>query len=225
MIERDYIMRMISMLATFLARALLMKRARDFPHALTELDQAGRTLVGVDSQMVALLSAEQLMSLFGSDTSLALPKAYVLGVLLQEQAEVLRQTAAVDEARRVLQKALHLLTATYLDARGPIDEAHPRQIQDAIRDAGDGPLPPPLLVLLVRYWTMAGRFDRAENVLFELLELDVSSVTFAESFYRGLLAKSDADLEAGCLPRAEIETGLMELVQYRSVRRDFTSDQ
>jgi len=211
MIHSDYIMRMVSMLASFLARILAHKGSRTFPIALTEIDQAGRTLVGMDRAMMRLFNADQLMGLFGSDQSVAVPKAYVLGVLMSEEAEILDLQEHPEEAAAVRPKALHLLLATFLDNEGPIEDGHEIRIDRCLRACEQGTIPAPVLTLLVRQLEMTGRYARAEDRVHDLLEVDRSSLTFAREFYARLLLRSDAELEAGGLTREEVESGRTEL--------------
>ena len=74
MIEQDYFMRMMSVLAALLARILFYKQKRDFPRALLEIENTGKTLLGVDRMLIGQLSASQLMGLFGADLTAAVPK-------------------------------------------------------------------------------------------------------------------------------------------------------
>lgn len=156
MIHSDYVMRMVSMLATFLARVLLLKQRGTFPLALTEIDQAGRTLIGMDRGMMRLFGAEQLMALFGKDLSVALPKAYVLGVLMVEEAGILDLQGETAEAAAVRMKALHLLLATYVAGEGPVDEKHDQRIDRCVEDLGDAPRTPAVQELLERRDVMPG---------------------------------------------------------------------
>ncbi|MBO0783785.1 MAG: hypothetical protein J2P37_33660, partial [Ktedonobacteraceae bacterium] len=67
---------------------------------------------------------------------------------------------------------------------------------------------------LFAYHEQNGAYDKAENILFELLEdMPGNQELRAQglAFYTRLLQQSDADLAAGNLPRAEIEEGLAQL--------------
>ena len=88
MIERDYIMRMINMMIAMLVRMIGYKNKKEYPEALLDIQATGKTLLGIDRNLVDQFSVPQLMQLFGSDLSVAVPKSYVLGVLLKEEAEI-----------------------------------------------------------------------------------------------------------------------------------------
>jgi hypothetical protein len=217
MIHSDYIMRMTAMLAAVLSRVMFHKNSQAFPLAITEIDQAGRTLVGIDRGMVRLFSAGQLMALFGNDRTVAVPKAYVLGALLAAEAGVLDLQGEAGEAAAIRTKALHLLLATFVEGEGPIDEDHQDRIDRCLREWGDGAVPIPELDLLVRQLEMGGRYSRAEDRLFELLELDPGHLPFGKAFYDRLRSRTDAELVAGGLSRDEVERGRAELDRYPHV--------
>jgi hypothetical protein len=158
MIETDYIMRMIGLLTTLLARLFFLKRAKEFPQVLMEIDNAEKSLLGVDRNLIRSLSPSQIMELFGSDQSLAIPKRYVLGVLMKEEADIL-----------------------------------------SLRGEG-----------LVACYETLGRFDKAENALFELMALDLRFYETGLLFYQRLLARNDKELIQGKLPRPEVEEGERE---------------
>ena len=59
-----------------------------------------------------------------------------------------------------------------------------------------------------------GRFDQAEDALFDLLEDEDSNAwELGKEFYERPLLKSDAELEAGGHPRDEAVDGLNELLE------------
>jgi hypothetical protein len=211
MIESDYIMRMITQLVQALTRILRLNDAKEYPQSLLEIEKAGKFLVGVDREMTRLFSGEQLMELFGRDLSVAVPKAYVLGVLLKEEGEIRFLLGEEDAALLVLSKSLYLLLATYLDGDGPVEESHAKEISRILDLVRQFRLGVKLEGLLVRYFEKRGEFAEGENHLFELVTQDPGHVVMGREFYQRLLALSDAQLEAGGLPRAEVESGAREL--------------
>jgi hypothetical protein len=75
-------------------------------------------------------------------------------------------------------------------------------------------LPLPTNRKLFQYNEKAGRYARAEDVLFEMLEGDeVPSGLIAEgiAFYHRLMAKSDDELLLGNLSREELREGLAQV--------------
>jgi len=210
MIETDYIMRLIGSLTTFLARLFFLKRAKEFPQALVEIDSTEKSLLGVDRNLVRSLSPSQILELFGSDQSLALPKRYVLGVLLKEEADILSRRGEGEEAAASALKSLDLLTDTLLKSGNTLDSGHEKQILEAVDLLKARDLPAESQERLFACYEALGRFDKAENALFDILALDVRFYETGYRFYQRLLARSDDDLIQGKLPRPEVEEGARE---------------
>jgi hypothetical protein len=211
MIEQDYFMRMVSMLAKMLARILFLKNQRDFPRALAEIQATGRTLLGIDHTLIRQFSPAQLMVLLGADPSLAIPKSYILGLLLKEEAEIRSMMGEEDEAGLLNLKSLELLIDAWLEEGKPLAPEHTAHVDAVLAGLEGCALPPDLLEKIMAYHEGAGYFDRAENVLFEILAASPGFAPEGLQFYRRLLMKSDEDLRAGNLPREEILEGIAEL--------------
>ena len=124
MIERDYIMRMITMLTAVIARLVQLKEARDYPRALAELQQQCRSLLGVDAEFLCSFEPASLSHLFGSDPQAAAIKCFAAGVLLKERSEVLALLEQPDDAAADRAQALNLLLEAYQSAGDHIDARH-----------------------------------------------------------------------------------------------------
>ncbi len=211
MIERDYFMRMVTLLTRALAQILFLKKGRQFPEAVKEINTAGRTLLGVDLDMMHMLSEEQLVQLFGKDDALEIPKCYVLGVLLKEEAEILRLQGETAQSIPGAKKALGLLLTTYLRHGEVVEPEHLRHVDEVMAQLTDVALPTGMLADVFRFYAATGRYDKAENALFDLLDADQSYLPEGIRFYQDLLGKSDENLHQGNLPRDEVMDALTDL--------------
>jgi hypothetical protein len=210
-IEQDYFMRMVSMLAGMLTRILFLKNQRDFPHALLEVQATGRTLLGIDNTLIRQFSPAQLKVLLGTDPSLAIPRSYILGLLLKEESEIRSMMGEEDEAGLLNLKSLELLIDAWLGEGKALAPGHTDNVDSLLAGSGGSALPPGLLEKVMAYHEGRGHFDMAENVLFDILAATPEFSTEGLQFYRRLLTKSDEDLRAGNLPREEILEGIAEL--------------
>jgi hypothetical protein len=210
-IEQDYFMRMISMLSTMLARIIFLKKQKDFPRALLEIQTTARTLLGIDSVLISQCSPSQLMVLLGTDPSLAIPKAYILGLLLKEEADVRSLAGEEGETLPLLVKSLELLIDAWLQEDRALAPEHTGHIEDLLKRLSGYALPGALLEKVMSYHEETGDFGRAENVLFDILALRPEFAGEGLQFYRRLLMKSDEALRAGNLPREEVTEGIAEL--------------
>jgi hypothetical protein len=211
MIERDYIMRMVTLLSAAIAKILLHKDLKQFPLALTEINNAGRTLLGIDRDLMHLLSVEQLIGIFGKDDATEIPKTYVLGVLLREEAEITSITGGHEEALSLFLKSLSLLTESYVLFGEPVEPGHAGQIDFVAAQLSGVELPAPLAEKLIRYYGMIGKYDKADDILFDLIDRDGTALDQGIRFYEELLKKTDSELARGNLPREEVQDTLADL--------------
>ena len=211
MIERDYVMRMINILVAMIARILMYKQKKDFPAALREIEATGRTLLGVDRNLVSQFSPAQLMDLFGADLTVAVPKAYALAILLKEEADVVRQMGDQAESDRLHLRSLSLFLDTLFKGNMPVEPRHLELIGQVLESLRGCTLPADMLVKVFRFHERMGNYDRAENALFEILEVQPEFREEGLGFYRRLMEKPNAELEAGNLPRCEVVESIREI--------------
>jgi len=211
MIERDYIMRMINMLVAMVARLLAFKNTKEYPQALLDIQTTGKTLLGIDRKLVDQFSVPQLMQLFGSDLSVSVPKSYVLGVLLKEEAEIRGLMSEESRSMELYITSLHLLIETYLRFGEPVEPRHLEFTDDVLKKLHGQTLPIDLLERIFRYEEAMGRFAQAENALHAILEPEPRFADEGIAFYKRLLEKSDEQLAAGNFSRDEVVEGLAGL--------------
>ena len=212
MIERDYFMRMINIVRQMIARILFLKNEKDFPKALLDIQTTGKTLLGIDGEMARRLSPSQIMQLFGSDLTVAVPKSYVAAILFKEEADVRALMREEEEPTRLYLRSLTLLLDVYEWAKEPIEPDHPKIIDEVLEKLRDFVLPVDLLEKLFRFREVRGEYDKAENVLYDIFEVKPAFKVQGILFYKRLLEKKDEELEKGGLPRTEVQEGIAELV-------------
>lgn len=208
MITRDYIHRMLSMLVKVLQRVLLLRQSHDLPGARKELNGAYRSLLGVNPDFARSFSDIQLIDLLGRDKETGPTTCYVLGLLLKEESELEHLALHHDEAHHLCTKALSLLLTAYLESVSPIELDHEQRIESCMRSLGGVELPAPVLEKLFAYYERTHRYDKAEDVLFELLTTDDKYHAMGVDFYERLLNKADEEIAAGGLTRQEINESL-----------------
>ncbi len=218
MIRRDYILRMIEEFAQALARIRALKSGRCWGQASAILDEHVERLTGAGAQAAARLPESELLARLMQDgpTHVVRDKTFLLTALLKEAGDVAAAENRMDDSRECYLKALHLLLEVL--SRGEVfewPEFLPRVewLKQALHAT---PLPPRTHAMLMQHDERAGEFAKAENELFALLDAEPGNnamVEFGVAFYKRLQAHSDAALEAGGLPRAEVEEGLKEIRQ------------
>ena len=90
MIREDYIMRMIEQLVKVLAKILFNKETRDYQEAVNNIENAFKSILGLDYNLLKVLSAQDIISLLKiskDDATLSI-KCIVIAKLLKERAEI-----------------------------------------------------------------------------------------------------------------------------------------
>jgi tetratricopeptide (TPR) repeat protein len=211
MIERDYFMRMINILTQMIARILFLKNKKEFPTALLDIQTTGKTLLGIDGDMARRLSPAQIMQLFGSDLTVAVPKSYVAAILFKEEADLRALMGKEEESAQLYVRALTLLLDVLEWANEPVEPNHVQVTEEVIEKLKGYSLPVDLLDKLVGFHERMGQYDKAENLLYDILEIKPDYAAEGLLFYERLLEKKDEDLKRGGLPREEIMEGMEEL--------------
>jgi hypothetical protein len=200
---------MLSCLQTF-------KRGRLWNEAGVLLDAEFQKLVGTGAADLAKWSDTDLLAriIAGESTQVVREKTLLLTALLKEAGDVAAAQDHREESHVYYLKALHLLLGTLAgteDAQFP--EFVPR-IDLLLGCLDSAALPLGTQALLMRHYEQTGQFAKAEDRLFAMLELEPVNpglLQFGTAFYQRLESRTDTALEAGNLPRAELETGAQEL--------------
>lgn len=217
MIERDYIMRMISLLVQALTRVLLQKQVYDFPGARLEIDGAYKSMLGMTRAFIRQFSDLQLIEMLGKDEETVPVKCYVLGSLMHEEADIEQLEGKEAESRLLFVRSLGLLLTAFVKAGDEIEPGHRGKIDElCLRLRGDV-FPVHTMEALFAYNELLGRYDKAEDVLFELFQSDTGYKKPVVSFYRRLLTRSDEELRRGGLPREEVLEALDKLSDEGSI--------
>jgi tetratricopeptide (TPR) repeat protein len=206
-------MRQIEQAAQALARILVAAKGGRRDQALALFDEAYRPLVGVSGRVVATLDEEQLLTLLTSGSAPDPRRVGVAVELLITEADLRAEAGEEKQAAASYRRALGL-TAYLAGHLGRLPEGDlARKLADR---AGTLALTPSQRLHLARLHEALGQYGDAEDVLFEVLDDDpdgTAAVDHGIAFYQRLLAKDDAELEAGNLPRDEVRGALAELLR------------
>lgn len=216
MIRSDYIIRMMAEFAQVLARIRERRDKREYAEAGEALDAAFLELVGTGAEPVSQLTETQLLAKLTLDepTHVLREKSLMLVTLLDEAGQLYAAQEREVESRACRLKALDLLLTLQLrDADFELPDFVPRI--DMLRtQLSDAPLPLRTQAGLWRHYERIGEYGKAEDALFAILEAEPANanlISEAAAFYGRLNRQSDSALEAGNLPRKEVEMGLAQI--------------
>lgn len=213
MLKDDYIMKIVEQSGAVLRRIMRLIEERRTPEAEQEIEEALALYVGLDLDTVNHFSAEQLAVSLRHGEMGGAGEVLILAGLLTAQAEIEARAGGEDAAYAWRLKALELHLDTVLGhdlTHIPTDDA----VETLLHLLNDYRLPERIMFKLFTYLEKSGRYDSAEDTLFELIEAYVTQHDMIEeglAFYERLLQKSDYDLQAGGLPREEILNSINDL--------------
>jgi hypothetical protein len=218
MIRRDYILRMIEQFIQALARLRSLKEERQWEEVAGTLDEEFNRFVGAGAQAVEKMSDTELLAraIRGEPALAVRDKTLLLAGLLKEAGDAAAAQERDEESRAWYLKGLHLLLETLgREDAFEVPECVPR-VEALVSALAGAPLPLETEARLMQHYERTGEFGRAEDALFAILERQAANpalIEFGVAFYERLARQTDANLEAGNLPRAEVEAGLAELRQ------------
>jgi hypothetical protein len=214
MIRRDYILRLIEEFAEALARIRALKNDAQLEEASLLTETEFKRITGLDSESLLKLSETELLArLIQSESSHAVrEKMFFLTTLLKEMGDIAATEGRVEESRACYLKGLHLLLDSLSRGDGFEQPEFVPKVDLFVQALDEFPMH--TNVLLMEHYERTGQFGKAEDALFAILEADLknrAALEFGISFYERLLGHSDARFTEGNLPRAEVESGLVEL--------------
>ena len=216
MLTKDYIMRMIDTLVKVIERVLHLKEIEDFNGALDEIDKVTKELFGFDRNFINNLSDAQLVKMVSASEVLIAPNCYLLGALFKEEAEIFRLQNQEDTSIELYERALNLFVEGLRNSTAEIEEGHLNKIKGVVDILENESVTIDTEESLFFYYEFTGAYDKAENLIYDLIEYDNKYIENGISFCERLLKKDDNELINGNLPREEIAESLLSLRNKRN---------
>jgi hypothetical protein len=213
MFRKDWLIRQIEMAGRVLASIVAKVKSGEPYEALGMFDEAYQPLVGVGAKLLPVMSDDSLLAMLKPGGVPDANRWPPLIRLMVVEADIYTELGQDGDALARYRKALSLWDDLGGDGP-PFDPELAEHLTTTLRDRK---LTPDEQVMLVRMYERSGRFDDAEDLLFEALEARSGAgaevlVEGATAFYRRLLDKDDEALAEGGLPRDEVEASLAEIL-------------
>lgn len=216
MIRNDYLIRMIEQFTQAHSIALGFKQARDYPKALSVIHNTLQQIFGVNAKFLDAIHEEDLLILLKASGALDSDRAVMIAALEQVTGEIYEAQGLEEDAYYAFLKSLTLYLEVLLEDGDTLLKGHIPDMDSLLTKFTDYDLSCETKLRLLLYYEKTGKYAWAEDVLHELLEDEETGPEMIRDgieFYRRLLAKSDAELTDGELPRDEAEEGLANLEQ------------
>ena len=214
MIRKDYFLRLVEQATKGIRYALMGVEAGDYTEAHEAIGESVRQLLGLGLGSVANLSDEELLGILqlyhAQDWR---ERSVIMAALLKTEGDVCGQEGRERSQFNHYLKSLHLLLAAS-ETADDFPEPVP-SVAELVLLLQDYVLPAHSYQMLLDYYERTNQLAEGEDMLFTWLEEGggETTVTAGIHFFQRLAEKSDAELEAGNLPRAEVEAGLQELLE------------
>jgi hypothetical protein len=212
--QQDYLLRMIQDLNAFMTRVIRLRREARPEEALALLTEESTRVAGLPPSLVYALSDDDLISTLTARGALEPERCFSIAELFREEGLVYGELESEDEASIRFAKATRL----YVEALRLAPPDHPNIDMAGLRETllhlHASNLSESTLDLLLETLLERDAFDLADNLIFELLEVDDETgghAERAEHTYRAILAGSDYALSRAGLERSEIEEALAAL--------------
>jgi len=213
MFRRDYIVRMIEDMTQMIAKVLTLKQERKTTEALWEIDELLNRHFRLNSRLLNSLSVEDIIDMFRMGGGIEVDKLQGVARMLQEEAGIYREKNDEYAAISRLMKALHLYL--YADHHGA-DRKLLRLAEETdliLAEIAAYRLPLKTERLLLPYLESTGKYGKAEDCLYRMIDQGEDIALEGDELYRRLLLKNPEELERGNLPLEEVKQGQTEWLQ------------
>ena len=225
MVNKDYILRLAEHFGRELAIIIGLRQRNQHQESLYAIDEMLLRTTGFTSGLINTTSEEMLLNLLAPLGKLNVEKCLWIIVLLNEEGESYLALERPDDGYYRYLKSLNLTLELLLRGYDVRDIDLMAFAETLLNKLADYEIPAQTREKLSQCYEQAGWYARAEDVLFEMIEDESipdaearQITTYGKAFYQRLLSKSNADLQAGNLSRAEVQEGLAALEQLAAAR-------
>ena len=219
MSQRDYILRIAQEFGRALAQVLYNREIQDYAAAHALIDEQSKQVFGMGIGFMRSVPEETLLSMLTSFDTLDTEKCWLLAILLKAEGDIYEDQGNTSESYYSYIRSLNLFLEVLLLGTTSSDRSIVPEIDDLLSRLSDYDLPMRTRLLLFHYFDHVHEYDRAEDLLFEMLETsgsDEDILAYGASFYQKLLKKSDAALSGDHFSREKAIEGLSQLEKLRN---------
>lgn len=213
MIKNDYLTTKMKELTEIITKVLKTNNSKQLGESREMVNEAFKRLLGLNSELAGNLSYNDLMKLVGAYESAEAMKFVILAQLLKLDADMYKAEGEFIRSFSLYIKSLNVYIKAALLDTDCLEEGEVI-IDEIINEIEEYELPKESRVFILRYYELVNKFDKAEDMLFDILEDTDNEEAIIEegiSFYKRLLEKSEEALDNGNLPLEEVQDGIERL--------------
>ncbi|MED5021023.1 DUF6483 family protein [Paenibacillus chibensis] len=211
MFRKDYLLQMVEDMVEMVGKVFGLKQQKKYAEALWEIDDLLSKNFRLNSKLLNSLSTEDIIDMCRLGSVIEADKLQSIARLLEEEGGIYLDMGQTDEGLTRLMKSLHLYLFADLHGADHSMLKLPERVAELKGQTRSYRLPAKTDKLLLGYEEEQGRYAEAENALYRLLDQHEITEEEGLSFYQRIMDRSDEELEAGGLPRAEVQEGAEEL--------------
>jgi hypothetical protein len=213
MIKNDYLTTKMKELTLIITRVLKSNDSKQLEESRQMVNEAFKKLLGLNSELAGSLSYNDLMKLVGAYESAEAMKFVILAQLLKLDGDMYKAEGENIRSFNIYIKSLIIYIKSALLDSDCLEQGE-EIINEIINEIGEYELPNDSRVLIFKYFELVNKFDKAEDMLFDLLEDTDNEEDIVQEgvyFYERLLEKTEEALEDGNLPLEEVQDGIERL--------------
>ena len=214
MLKRDLISELVKKFTDSLLEIDELKTNGNYTQALNLIDDLCKDIFRLSIKFFNKLDDENILEMVKTERVLFSDKCIIISKLFKEEAEIYELKHMDSESFNIYLKALNMYMEAYSCKKNAELIKYLDEIEVVLKKVIEFKLPSKLLWKLVNYYKSEKKFDKAENLLYDLLEQNGyqnDQLELAIQFYEELMQKSSSELEKGNLPLIEIKESLETL--------------
>jgi len=202
---------MIDTLIKVLERILLLKEGKNYNDALDEIEKTTKELFGFDRKFINSLSDSQLIKMVSVSETMIAPNCYLLGVLFKEEAEIYKLQGDPEKSMELYERSFNFFIEGLKKLNVTIEQDHLAKISQVVSKLEHEDISLETERNLFFFYEFNGKFDKAEDLIYDLITFDSKYIEDGIQFCERLLKKEDDVLIKGNLPREEVTESLLSL--------------
>lgn len=214
MIKNDLFSEKMKKLSEIIQEIMLSNRNKQYEISTGVLNRAYKELLGIDFSLVNKLSYEDIVAFIGAYETSQTMKFIILGELLSLDAQIKNKLGNDTEYINLCFKSLYAYLSSITNDSSSLEFCGGK-IEDLLSILEDYELDHQYKLALVSFYQLTGKFDSAEDIIYDLLEESGNSpevISCGINFYNSLINKSEEELIKGNLPINEVREGLKVLM-------------
>lgn len=218
MSNSDYILRIIEQISIVIGRIFGLQQEDRLEESQEVLNDALANFFGLNTKLADVLEYPDMITFVSGNEGLNEGKCIALAELLKIKAEMYESQGYHANANNLFIKSINLYIEALLIDNDLCSGQNISKIDGIIKKTEAYQIPEESKQLLFQYYELTRRYDKAEDTLYDMLELkqyESNIINSGIAFYQRMMAKSEIELSKGSLPINEVLEGYEELCKHK----------